>query len=466
METPAPTDNNSLGLRGENPFAYCNRCYPLATAPDSQDQDPDPDCPHEGDPFSFLFPRLTAIIQRPAYQKTRLFQLFDAIDPGVPIEPASMSLYSLLFCSSAARTDDFPRVPRAPPPGEPSGVWGYEFLSEMAAKYQFWGKNIVASLRDMVVSLQTMHSVTSNLSFFVNKNLPLARQWLPCYAPAFYVSFPPPSAYFAVPVPMAVATLEDFDHFMRNDTGANHLEESRQAMSDRCLQSRIEDLENRVAAFPRSCLELEAESEHYIDDVRLLLGRYKLELTLRRTRKATLLDASYKFGATRNCISACGSMTRQHTCDERYFLTASVIAGEFPMFRRNRPMPIGDELARRIQDARSVPTDYRSLEMLSTLLCGKLDPAFLVAYLESERIGSESERITETDLVVLFDCFLGCLWPRYLGGRQFPPVAMDVDELDCDGAPPVVVPVKEVFSDATAEPAAQADVSEDFEDNE
>lgn len=372
-----------------NPFQHCPVCYPRPSAgPDEFYEDPSTDCVHSSsrDFFHQLeshFPTLSPDSRLAVILKSR---------PEASGFVPGMNLFGFLCLSSWYR--DMPRIPRFPPVCKTPGAWTLHFLNTMAEKYRHWELLMPSSLPDIIGSFKQMHGVTPNEGIFVDHNMPLARQWLPCYAPAFYHgTYVAQWKYHSVPVSPSIYTLQHFDGYVLPQSlakSAECLAESRKAVSDTELERRIDDLVQRLRYFSPGVRAAADEAFYYVADVQMLLDRYRLELLLRRDRSTTLVLASYQYATSPAYSTVYGGCSTEPSFSAQFRQAVQRLAKNNPMIYRNVPLPLEPgviEMANRayarclsggpLDDA----IDYG--ELISLALCNRLTPGTIWQFLRA-----------------------------------------------------------------------------------
>lgn len=347
-------------------FAFCNECY-SEFVPNgcTKFDDPIEGCSH-AHPRLF-YAKLQETFPQDVSPDTRLGILLAHLDAGRAIpDPvfcdtlSERTLYGF-FCSFVWYTQT-PQIPRTPPPSVP-GSWTLHNCNARAHHYSLLAAIYPSSLPDLVRGFMELHRVTPSEGLFQDRALPLARQWLPCYAPAFFCSsYTGNTPYQCVPVHPHLNTLGHFTSYVDSqdtvmgprerlsgeameELRVRALGESRAAMSDVELGRRINDLEvfgsSLCGMMPPTAQD---ESFFLNSDVSLLLDRHRLELKLRIEHASSLVLASYLYSASRSYTSLTGASNREPRFGMRFFLAVQQAQKLYPAIVRNIPRPLSENM--------------------------------------------------------------------------------------------------------------------------
>ena len=374
-----------------DPFSFCNICY-SSPCDFSNNLCPDPDakCLH-CNPSRF-FERLNLVFKNGLPPKSRIEKLFSVMNSSEPVTHSSENLISFFFCSSWQKNQ--PRIPLFPPYINADRLWSLHACNDRQYSYKQLEKLLPGSFGDFVKGFVELHCVTPVGSTFYNPEFPLARQWLPVYCPAYYVSsFMGASKYHSVPVSPNIYTLEHFFTFIeKNNPGieANKaLVESRMAISDLHLERRITDLE-----IVQQCLSenngFSGKRSFFSGDVSVLLNRYRLELKLRVDHGTTLVLSSYAYARTSAYTSLYGASSTKPPFVMQFQNAVLRKQQSVPTILRNAPRPVSfeekevsDIAAARCLLGGLLDTDYNTdlRQLLSIALVGKLNPEVIFDFM-------------------------------------------------------------------------------------
>lgn len=401
-----------------SPFDYCTECYPTSdefgkiSAYNAYD-DPKPGCVHGSSREFFqqmelLFPSL-----EPDSRLAFIIRSRNCNTKSVT-KPSSCNLFSFLLLTSWFQ--DLPVIPRYPPRSK-VGSWTIHSANMRGDQYRRWVSTYPASLPDLCHSFTELHGVSPNEGIFVNRNYPLARQWIPCYAPAYFNTvYHGRWPYSCVPVSPSIYTLQNFFEFVGNQPYSNSIEsldESRAEISDVELNRRIDDLELLTQLFYTVELKGSDEAIYLFADISMLLTRYRLELTLRTEHSTSLLLSSYLYAESSAYATISGASCKEPSFSTNFRLAVLRYAKQSTSILRNIPFPVSPEKKTVSEIAytrclRGGCIDDCKIDLLlvtHNALIGKLSPNIIWEYIsgkQSDRCKNVTESILNCYFVSMF----------------------------------------------------------------